>query len=100
MKHPVSVRTVVAVSILVVSFSVVRGGALSTKPNKTVATSTDRRVLWESFLKDCPGHYLPVEVYAENDSLTIICYRSKSKTYLYSLTDKSVREASMPKELV
>lgn len=97
MKYLVSLGIVVAVSIVLGSFSVVDGGSLSARPNQTDAASTDRKVLWESFLKDCPPQYLPVEVYAESDSLTVICYRSKSKTFLYSLKDRSVSEAKHAK---
>jgi hypothetical protein len=96
MKHLVRAGIVV-VSVMIVSFSVGAGRSLSTRPNQTDTASTDRKVLWESFLKDCPPQYLPVEVYAENDSLTVICYRSKSKTLLYSLKDRAVSEAKPAK---
>jgi hypothetical protein len=96
MKHLVRVGIVV-VSVMIVSLSVGAGRSLSARPNQTETAARDRKVLWESFLKDCPPPYLPVEVYAENDSLTVICYRSKSKTLLYSLKDRSVSEAKHAK---
>jgi len=98
MKHLVRVGIVV-VSVMIGSFSIGAGRSLSARPNQTDTASTERKVLWESFLKDCPPQYLPVEVYAENDSLTVICYRSKSKTFLYSLKDRSVSEAKHAKGL-
>jgi hypothetical protein len=99
MKNSLNLALIVAIALAAVSLTVVRGDSLSTKPGEAYPPSMDRKVLWESFLRDCPPQYLPVEVYAENDSLTIICYRSKLKTLLYSLKDRKVMEAQHAKEV-
>jgi hypothetical protein len=97
MKYSLRLAVIIAIALAVVSLTVVRADSLSTKTSEAYPASVDRKVLWESFLRDCPPQYLPVEVYAENDTLTVICYRSELKTLLYSLKDRKVSEAQHAK---
>jgi hypothetical protein len=44
-----------------------------------------REALWAALFKACPKEAQDINVYAENDSLTQVCFRSGGQTMLFSL---------------
>jgi hypothetical protein len=44
-----------------------------------------REALWAALFKACPKEAQDINVYAENDTLTQVCFRSGGRTMLFSL---------------
>jgi hypothetical protein len=67
---------------------------------ETVVEASDpRQELWQGLLSSWPHGEKPIDVYAENDQLTIICFRSGGQTYLFHLKSGKVEHVTHAKRL-
>ncbi|HEY7544316.1 MAG TPA: hypothetical protein VID27_05510 [Blastocatellia bacterium] len=51
-----------------------------------------RKALWKALLEACPQEYREIDVYAENPSLTQVCFRSKNRTFFFDIRRQKVEE--------
>jgi hypothetical protein len=58
-----------------------------------------RSRLWKSLLDACPEKYRKVTVYAENDALTVVCFRSGRTTLMFSTKNGRVEVVQHMKAL-